>query len=142
MRYLGLDVGERHIGVAVGELLASELTTLRAGKQQSFYARPELAYAQIEQLITKEHADELVVGLPMDEAGELTNEAKKIQHFIDGLTVRLNQKIRTVNETLTSFMALDLLEDQGVTGPAATARVDQLAAQLILQQYLEENANI
>jgi putative Holliday junction resolvase len=141
MRYLGLDIGERNIGVAVGEMLARELTTIRAGKKKSFYDSPELGYSEIKRLIGAEQVDALVVGLPVNEAGELTSEARKISTFADGLAASTNKQIHFVNETLTSFMAKDLLADQGLVGRAADERVDQLAAQLILQQYLEENAS-
>lgn len=141
MRYLGLDVGERNIGVAVGEVLAGELTTIRAGKKKSFYETPESAYAEIQRLMATEQADALVIGLPVDQEGELTGEAKKISTFAAGLAACTNKQIHFVNETLTSFMAKDLLADQGIVGRDADERVDQLAAQLILQQYLEENAS-
>lgn len=142
MRYLGLDVGERNIGVAVGELLARELTTLRSGKKHSFYEAPEVAYQEIKQLFKREDCDAVVIGLPVRESGELSSEAGKIQAFASGLEKNLNAKIHYVNETLTSFMALDLLEGQGVVGREANARVDQLAAQLILQQFLEDDAGL
>lgn len=142
MRYLGIDAGEKTIGVAVGELLAHELTTLRSGKKKTFYDTPIVAYRGIEQLFKREACDAIVVGLPVKENGEITSEAKKIKKFADGLEQFINAKVHFVNETLTSFMALDLLEGQGVIGQAADVRVDQLAAQLILQQYLEENASL
>ena len=141
MRYLGLDVGERHIGLAVGELLASELTTLNAAKDQSFYQSPEEAFTSIEKLVQSEQADAVVIGLPVSEDGHLTDEAKAIKRFGDQLSHRLDKTIHYVNETLSSFMAADILESQGLSVAAARQREHQLAAQLILQQFLEENGD-
>lgn len=138
MRYLGLDVGQRSIGVAVGEALATELTTLRVKAPHSFHEEPKRAwaYAEIDRLRRQEAADAIVVGLPVDDNGDLSSEAKRIKEFGDGLA----GPVHYVNETLTTFMAEDILEGQGLSVAEAKQRVDQLAAQLILQQYLEENA--
>ena len=139
MRYLGLDVGSRHIGVAVGELLASELTTLHAPKDQNYYDSPQLADDEIVKLIASEQVDAIVVGLPVNEQGELSAEAESIKKFADQLGVRLDKTIHFVNETLSSFMAEDILESQGLSIQEAKLREHQLSAQLILQQYIEEN---
>lgn len=139
MRYLGLDIGARSIGVAVGELLASELTTLRSGKDKSFYEQPELSFEPITKLIVQEQADAVVVGLPVNEDGTLSPEAKKIQDYADKLSKKLDKTIHFVNETLSSFMASDILESQGLSIEEAKLREHQLAAQLILQQFIEEN---
>lgn len=139
MRYLGLDVGSRHIGVAVGELLASELTTLDAPKNQNFYDAPKLVDEEIVRLIASEQVDAIVVGLPVNEQGELSAEATSIKAFADQLGTRLDKTIHFVNETLSSFMAEDILESQGLSIQEAKLREHQLSAQLILQQYLEEN---
>lgn len=141
MRYLGLDIGERHVGVAVGELLASELSTLNAPKDQSFYRSPELAYDLIAQIVATEQADAIVIGIPTNENDQLSAEAASIKKFGNGLSDYLDKTIHFVNETLTSFMAADILEGQGLSVEAARKREHQLAAQLILQQFLEDNAN-
>lgn len=140
MRYLGLDVGKKHIGVAVGELLASELTTLHAPKDQNYYDSPQLADEDISKLITSEQVDAIVVGMPVNDQGELSAEAESIKKFADQLGHRLDKTIHFVNETLSSFMAEDILESQGLSIQEAKLREHQLSAQLILQQYIEENA--
>ena len=141
MRYLGLDVGERSIGVAVGEKLASEKETIRAGKDKRFYDSPELSYDQIAKIVDEEQADAIVVGLPINEDGQLSPEAVHIKKFTTELGLKLDKTINFVNETLSSFMAQDILESQGLSIQEAKVREHQLAAQLILQQYLEENVS-
>ena len=142
MRYLGLDVGSRRIGVAVGETLAAELTTIESLKDTSFYDDATMAIQEIARLKELEEADAIVVGLPVDEAGEPTEESKKIGDFSKKLEADLGCAVHFVDETLTSFMAEELLASQEVSAQEAAKRVHQAAAQLILQQYLEEHAPI
>lgn len=141
MKYLGIDVGKKNIGVAVGEIIASELTTLRT-KEESFYTNQgmEEAAGALKKIIEEEQIDVVVAGLPVNEDGGETEESAKIRKFGDFLENYLNISVHFVDETLTSFMAKDILESQGVSQSEIDERVDQMSASLILQQYLEENA--
>ncbi len=142
MRYLGLDVGSRRIGVAVGETLAAELTTIEGPKDKNFYDYPEPAIQEIARLKELEEADAIVVGLPVDEDGQPTEESKKISDFSARLQEGLGCAVHFVDETLTSFMAEEMLTSQEVPPQEAAKRVHQAAAQLILQQYLEEHESL
>lgn len=142
MRYLGLDVGQKRIGVAIGEVIADELTTLEAAAGKNFYQEPgcSQAYLQIQGLVVREKTDAIVIGLPVDDQGKMTEEATKIKNFSEGLSKTLNTNVHFVNETLTSFMAKDILESQDLDQKEVEQRIDQLSASLILQQYIEEHA--
>lgn len=139
MRYLGLDIGRKTIGLAVGEVLAAELSTLRAPKNVDFYsaAGRSLAYQEIGKVLVAEEAGAVVAGLPVNEDGQPTEESALIRDFCAGLEKAINSPIYFVDETLTSFMASDMLESQGADKEEVERRVHQLAAELILQQYLE-----
>jgi putative Holliday junction resolvase len=142
MRYLGLDIGSRHIGVAVGEVIATELTTLTCKKNESIYSgeAKKNAIAELQTLLEVEEATAFVIGLPVNERNEQTEESQKILAFASELEKKTNCRVHFVNETLTSFMAQEMLEAQGVSESNAKERVHQVSAQLILQQFLEENA--
>lgn len=142
MRYLGLDVGKKTIGLAVGEILASELSTIRAPKEIDFYSAvgSKLAYQQIVQIVAAEQVKAIVAGLPVDEDGQPTEESTRIRGFCQQMESVVKLPIHFVDETLTSFMAEDMLESQGADKNEIEARVHQLAAELILQQYLEGEA--
>lgn len=144
MRYLGLDIGKRKIGVAVGELIATELTTLIAGKDESFYESnaQTRSFEEIKKHLESERASAIVVGMPVKEDGSPSEESTKIEDYVHGLQEYTNITIHTVDETLTSFMAREMLESQGLSEKEIDTRVDQLSAQLILQQYLEEHAGL
>lgn len=142
MKYLGLDVGKKTIGVAFGELIATELLTLRAGKEESMYLDPAKgrAFDEISRIMEEEGADAIVIGSPVKEDGSASEESKKIEQFGKELEEKMGVTVHFVNETLTSFMASDILESQGVDKDEIYQRIDQVSAQLILQQFLEENA--
>lgn len=144
MRYLGLDVGSRKIGVSVGEIIATELTSLSAPKNGDFYspAGIKIVASELKKIIKQENAGAIVAGLPVDENGQSTEESKKIESFCNNLKAELNLPIYFTNETLTSFMAADMLEEQGLSAKEIDGREHQLAAQLILQQYLEEDEGL
>ncbi len=142
MKYLGLDVGKKTIGIAVGELIATELLTLRALKDESMYLEPAKgkSFGEISQILEKEAADAIVIGSPIKEDGSHSEESKKIELFGKELEEALGVQVHFVNETLTSFMASDILESLGADKGEIAERIDQMSAQLILQQFLEENA--
>lgn len=141
MRYLGLDVGQQKIGVAIGETLATELTTITCPTPTKFYKDKgyEHGLAEIKKIIKLEEIDGLVIGLPVNETGEQTEESKKIKIFSKKLEKNLDIIIHFVDETLTSFMAGELLSSQDIDKEEIEERVHQASAQLILQQYLENN---
>lgn len=139
MRYLGIDVGRKTIGLAVGEVLAAELATLRSPKNFDFYSSEgrRLAYKEIAKVMEAETIEAIVAGLPVNEDGLPTEESDKIRDFCSVMEKVINAPVHFVDETLTSFMAEDMLESQGADKKEIEARVHQLAAELILQQYLE-----
>ncbi|QQG50352.1 MAG: Holliday junction resolvase RuvX [Candidatus Berkelbacteria bacterium] len=142
MKYLGLDIGRKAIGIAVGEQLASELVTLRAAKDENFYQEPARgrSMGEIGSFVETENTSAIVVGLPVKEDGSHSEESKLIEAYATELESKLGIKLFRVDETLTSYMAEELLEGQGAERKEIEERRDQLSAQLILQQFLEENA--
>jgi putative pre-16S rRNA nuclease len=140
---LGLDVGERRIGVAAGDatgLLASPLTTIiRSSDAQ--------ALQEIGRLAAERQAEVLVVGLPLGRAGEMTPQAQRIHAF--GRKLRALPGLRVVfwDETLSTATATGYLEDVGAgegqaqtrrRREAARRRLDAAAAAVILQDYLDQ----
>ena len=141
MRYLSLDVGSKKIGIAIGETLAAELTTVNCLKNTTFYESRGYKdfLIKIKKLIDLEEADGLVVGLPVNKEGQPTEESQKIKSFTEKLKSDLGLTIHFVDETFTSYMAEEMLAAQDLNQGEVDKRVHQAAAQLILQQYLEDN---
>lgn len=135
-RVLALDFGTRRIGVAVSDptrTIASPLTTLtrRAGK------RPP--WAEISRLVAELEVGELVVGLPLDLAGNEGEWAAEVRAFGAELARRTGLPVRWVDERLSSVEAERVVRGMGLKRSQREdkARIDAMAAALILQGFLE-----
>lgn len=134
--FLGFDFGEKYIGVAVGRLptrLAQPLDTLSASHGQPDWTR-------VSRLIEGWRPDALVVGLPLnmdDSENALTAAARRFGNRLRG---RYNLPVHMVDERLTSAVARQDLIDAGVAPRRLKSKVDKLAAQTILQAFLDAHA--
>jgi putative Holliday junction resolvase len=134
-RILALDYGLRRIGVAVSDptrTIASPLTTLhrRQGK------RPP--WAEIARIVEEQEVAEIVVGLPLDLAGEEGEWAAEVRDFGAQLTRRYSLPVHWVDERLTSVMAERTVRSLGLkrSQREEKERIDAAAAALILQAFL------
>ncbi|NTU80869.1 MAG: Holliday junction resolvase RuvX [Chloroflexales bacterium] len=131
-RYLGLDVGERRIGVALSDasgLLATPLTTIGARD------RP---FERIGRLAREHGVIELVVGLPLTLRGEVGPQAEVVQKFAVALEAELGLPVHLFDERLTTAAADQMLRDMGVKPEKRKLQIDQVAASIILQDYLDQ----
>jgi putative Holliday junction resolvase len=130
---MALDVGGRRIGVAMSDptrTLSSPLTTLRAEPR-------EQALQRIAQLIRENEVVELVVGLPLTLSGEIGPQAKVVQEFIAALSAVVALPIKTFDERLTSVEAERIMVELGLKPEQRKARIDEVAASIILQDFLD-----
>ncbi len=132
-RVMALDVGERRIGVALSDptrLLASPLATIAA--------RPrDRAIAQIAALIGQNEVADLVVGLPLTMGGEHGHQAKVVQEFVEALRPAVAVPIHMFDERLTTVAAERMMIDLGLRPEQRKARIDEVAASIILQDFLD-----
>lgn len=136
--YLGFDYGSKRIGVAVGQDLtasASALTTLATSEQSP-------PWQAIEQLIRQWQPQAFVVGLPYNKDGSEHAVTRAAQRFGQQLQERFQRPVYWVDERLTSSEAESILAQQNTKGRkgAAKADIDKLAAQLILQSWLNQQS--
>lgn len=133
MRVLGLDVGDRRIGVALSDetaTLASPLFTLaRIGPRKDLKA--------LAALVREHGAGEIVVGLPRRLDGTIGPQAAKVQQFAAALEPVARVPIRYWDERLTTVEAEQILIENDVSRHRRKGLVDQVAAVLILQGYLD-----
>lgn len=130
---MALDIGGRRIGVALSDstrVLASPLTTLRAEPRAA-------ALARIAELIAQHEVAELVVGLPLTLSGEIGPQAQLIQAFVEELRRVVRVPIQLFDERLTSVAAERMMIDLGIKPERRKARIDEVAASIILQDFLE-----
>jgi putative Holliday junction resolvase len=133
---MGIDFGERRIGVALSDptaTLASPLDTLvrRPGKRVPLQALEELARTH--------EVGRLVVGLPLDARGEENDWCRAVRASADELGRRLAVPVDYVDERFTSAAAERTIRGSGLnrTEREQKGRVDRAAAALILQRWLD-----
>jgi putative Holliday junction resolvase len=131
---LSLDVGTKRIGVAVASLsarLARPLTTL---------TNDDAFYDSLASIIAQELVGALVVGYPRGLQGQSTAQTATIEAFAESLKSQYDMPVYFQDEALTSHMAEKELELRGK--PYMKGDVDALAATYILEDFLNEHANL
>jgi putative Holliday junction resolvase len=133
MRIMALDVGDRRIGVATSdpsETLASPLTTIaRRGETKDV--------EEVLRLAAQHEVGEIIVGLPISLSGHIGPQAQQSTRFAKTLGERASVPVKTVDERFSTFEAKRLLRESGVEPSRNKARVDAVAAAVILQSYLD-----
>lgn len=133
-RVMALDVGERRVGVAMSDLsqtLASPYTTLQAHPQA-------VLFQKIQQLIVKEEVVELVIGLPISLNGQEGPQAQRIRQFIESIATYVSIPLHTCDERYTTAEAQRVMIEAGLRPEQRKAKVDEVAASIILQDYLNQ----
>jgi putative Holliday junction resolvase len=128
---LGLDVGNKRIGIAVASLAARlprPLVTLEWNDN---------FFKVLDDIIEKEDAGALVVGLPRNLEGEHTGQTKATETFMEKLQKHSGLPVDMQDEALTSKYAEAELEKRGK--PYARGDIDALAATYILQDWLDSH---
>jgi putative holliday junction resolvase len=133
LTYLGFDYGEKYIGVAVGRFPARRAQALDTVAVHNRI--PD--WAHISRLIEEWKPDALILGLPLnmdDSENPMTLAAKKFGNRLSG---RYNLPVHMVDERLTTIAAKNILLEAGVPVKRHKSRLDKLAAQTILQAFLD-----
>jgi putative Holliday junction resolvase len=131
---LGLDFGRARIGAAISDelqLLAHPLETIPANGQ---------ALERVAEIVHERKVDHVVVGLPRQMNGQIGNAATEVLRFIERLRGILPCPVTTWDERLTTAAAHRALRDAGKKTRHTRGYVDQVAAQMILQSYLDSRA--
>ena len=134
--FLGFDYGRRHTGVAVGSRhsrQAEPLKLLAAHGQE-----PD--WGTIARLIEEWRPEALIVGLPLNMDGSANAMTRAARAFGEALKARYNLPVHMVDERLSSRAATDALLEAGIPLKRHKKRIDMLAAQTILQTFLNEDA--
>jgi putative Holliday junction resolvase len=137
MRVVGIDLGERRIGVAVsdgtGTLASPRCTIERSGD-------PGADRAALVAVVQEVGARRVVVGLPLSLSGRRGPAARAAQADADELAELLAPQgvpVETFDERLTTVSAARSLRDAGRSGRAQRSRIDQSAAAVLLQAWLD-----
>jgi putative Holliday junction resolvase len=132
-RVLGLDVGSRRIGIAVSDPLGITAQGLETLQRQN----KRLDFEKLEKLARDYAIAEVVVGFPLRMSGAEGVQAEKMHRFADELRARLQIPVHLWDERLTSAEANRLLRETDMSIQRRAQVVDQMAAVLILQSWME-----
>ncbi len=123
MKILGIDYGEKRIGLAISDesrTFARELDILS----------PKEFWGQIKNIIKENQISQIVLGWPLNMSGEMTEKTKEVENFKLELESKTGVLVEIMDERLSSKMA------ENISG--SKKNLDSLAAQILLQNYLNK----
>ncbi len=133
---MGLDVGDVRTGVAVSDpfrIVATPRVVVDTSSSQ-------VGAQAIAEIVREEEAALIVVGMPLNREGKRGHQAEKVQAFIDVLAELVEAEIVFQDERFSTAIVQRAMSDAGVKSKKRKKIVDKLAAQQILQAYLDRKA--
>ncbi len=130
--YLGLDIGQKRIGVAVGDSIgriAQPLATLTVDGAE---------FSALQKAANDHDATDIVIGLPRNQSGDPTSQTHHTLAFANELAKHVQLPQHWQDESVTSVLAEDRLKKR--KKPYSKADIDAEAASIILQDFLERAA--
>jgi putative holliday junction resolvase len=132
-RILGLDVGSKRIGLAISDPLGITAQGLETLHRQN----KRFDFAQLEQVIREYQVVEIVIGLPLRMTGAEGIQAEKMQALAEEIRRRFRLPVHLWDERLSSAQANRLLRETDMSIKRRGEVVDQMAAVLILQSWMD-----
>lgn len=135
-RIMGLDIGDKRIGVAVSDLLGMTAQ----GKENIVLEYGDDPVKRIQERMEAEGVTELILGLPRNMDGTLGERAEKTRVIGDALAGIPGISVGYFDERLTSVAAEKLMIADNVSRKKRKRKVDMMAAVIILQNYLDSRS--
>ncbi len=133
MRILAIDHGTKRVGIAISDemkMIAQPLEFIPAEPFDRFLAR-------LQELLCQKEVEMILVGMPRNMDGSYGSAALKVEEFIAALRSNTIVPVKTWDERLTSVQANRLLIQGNVRREKRKEKVDQMAAAILLQSYLD-----
>lgn len=134
-RIIALDVGDVRIGIA-----SSDMLRIIASPYETYTCKGEEAdFAYIKEVVKKQDADTVVLGLPLNMDGTDSAQTMKVRAFKEKLAIYLGSEIKLVfvDERLTSAAAEKILLEGDMSRAKRKMTIDKIAASIILDSYLK-----
>lgn len=135
-RILGIDYGERRLGFAISDemgIIAMPLCVVTV-------EHPRHALDEVQRLVQEKQAGQVVVGMPLNMNGTRGPASEAVARFVARLGKAIAIPVATWDERLSSKAAERILIDADVRRQKRKGVIDQLAAQIMLQSYLDSKA--
>lgn len=133
MRILGIDYGTHRIGVAISDetcTIAQPIETISASPFSDFLQR-------LKELVREKEISLIVVGMPRKLDGSYGAATVKVQEFVNALKDAITIPVKTWDERLTTVQAQRSMISLGAKRKDRKQKIDQTAAAIILQSYLD-----
>ena len=133
---MGLDYGSRTVGVALSDelLITAQAKEIIRRKEENKLRR---TLARIEELITTYGVEKIVLGLPVNMDMTPSERSQLCLEFKDRIERRTDVPVIMWDERLTTVAADEIMDELGIKGRERKEYVDMIAAQVILQDYLD-----
>jgi len=132
-RILGIDYGEKRIGLAISDELGITAQSFRTIENRN----NKQVVQELQKIIKEKNISEVVVGLPRSMRGTIEFKAKETIKFVDRLRGKIGIPVSTWDERLTTAAAEKSMKQANLSRKKRRKRVDKIAAQLILQGFLD-----
>ena len=132
-RLLAIDYGEKRLGLAISDpnqIISKPLKTLILSDSQHIYN-------ELEKIISDYEIQKLIIGLPIGMDGKNTQQTSKVEAFKENLQNKIGIPIILFDERLSSVSAKKSLISQGVKTGHNKSKIDQTAAAIFLQHFLD-----
>ena len=135
MRYIGLDLGSRTLGVSLSDpsgIIASSHTIIRHNEEY------ERLIDDVKKIVDEYKVEKIVLGLPKNMNGRISQKGELSYKFKEMLEEKLGLEVILVDERLSTVEATNLLIKNDTSRKKRKKVVDSLAATIILQSYLDK----
>lgn len=135
-RYLGIDLGEKRVGLAVSDptlTIAQPLKTLKLTKFTRFIQ-------ELREIIDEFHVSKIIVGLPLTLKGTYSQKTHEIMEIIEKMRQKISVPIVAFDERLTTVQARQTMLQLGEKPSRRRDKIDQMAAVYLLQNYLDQES--
>jgi len=132
-RILGIDYGDVRVGLALSDLtqtIAKPFKTL-------IYNDVNHLISQIQEIVNEQDIEIIVIGIPYNMKGEDTQQTIKVKEFASLVDKNLEVDIKFIDERLTSYEAEQVMHKMNIKTGFNKAKIDKIAASIILQEYLQ-----
>ena len=139
MRYLGIDLGSKTVGLALSDetlTIASPFTTIHFDNED--YTS---TIVEIEKIVKEYNVEKIIMGLPKNMNNSLGERAIITLEYKKMLEDALNRQIIMMDERLTSVISNNILIEADLSRKKRKKKVDAVAAQIILEDYLNKERN-
>ena len=138
MRVLAIDYGQKRVGIA----LSDPLRITAQGLKTIVRISDSTLISEILSIIKDESVSEIVLGLPLNMDGSKGKKVFEIEKFAEKLKEHTDIVIKFCDERLTTMQAERLMIDANTSRKKRKHNIDKIAAQLILQGYLDSQSNL